>query len=117
MPFWLSPTQIRLIPVNDNFIEKCNSLAGNLKARVDIDDRDVSISKKIRDAEKEWVPIIIVIGEDEEKGIFKPRYRFQHHEEQITLDSLSALIKSKMEERPYRPLPLPKLLSQRPNFK
>jgi threonyl-tRNA synthetase len=116
-PFWLSPTQVRLIPVNDDFTSKCISLEETIKGRVDIDDRDISIAKKIREAEKEWIPIIIVIGENEDHGIFKPRYRFQNDVEQLSLDELNALITSKMKNKPFRPTPLPKLLSKRPTFK
>ncbi len=68
LPIWLSPTQIRLIPVGDEFIKDCERYEKELnnhefyKIRIDIDDREESVSKKIRDAEKEWIPIIIVIG-------------------------------------------------------
>lgn len=116
-PFWLSPTQIRFIPVSDEYVEDCIKIAEEIKARVDVDDRDASVSKKIRDAEREWIPIIIVYGEKERKGIFKPRYRFECEEKEIDIEGLKILVEEKMKGFPFRKLPLPILLSKRPRFK
>ena len=68
LPLWLMNTQIRLIPVNENFIPKCIEINNYFKEnniRVDIDDRDESLSKRIRDAEMEWIHYIAIIGEKE----------------------------------------------------
>ena len=116
LPFWLSPTQIRLIPVNDSYVNDCIELSGKIKGRVDIDDRDLSVSRKIMDAEKEWVPIIIVYGEKEKDGKFTPRCRFKCDKE-IDLNKLNEMIKEKMEGYPFRRIPLPILLSLRPKFR
>ena len=116
-PFWLSPTQVRLIPINEEFLNDCIELANKIKARVDIDDRNESVAKKIRDAEKEWVPIIIVYGEKERNGIFRPRYRFECKEKEVDIKKLNEIIDKKMEGLPFKNLPLPILLSQRPKFK
>ena len=116
LPFWLSPTQVRLIPVSDEYINECMEIANKIKARVDIDDRDLSVSKKIMEAEKEWVPIIIVYGEKERKGKFLPRCRFECNGE-FDLVKLNELIEKKMMNKPFRRLPLPALLSIRPRFK
>src|SRR4030042_1625404 len=63
LPFWISPTQVRLIPVSNEFIPDCEKLAAALDARVDIDDNYDKVGKKIRNAEMEWVNMIIVLGE------------------------------------------------------
>ena len=117
LPFWLSPTQVRLIPVNDNYINDCLNLASKIKARVDIDDRDLTLSRKIRDAEKEWIPIIIVYGEKERNNIFQPRWRFDCKEKEVDLTRLNEIIEEKMKGYPFRKLPLPLLLSLRPKFR
>ena len=68
LPLWLSPTQVRLIPIKPEFLQFCETIADKLtsaKIRVDIDDRNESIGKRIRDAETEWVQYILVIGEKE----------------------------------------------------
>ena len=67
-PLWLAPTQVRLIPLKDDFLEFTGKLANTLTGqniRVDIDDRNDTINKRIRDAEKEWISYILVIGEKE----------------------------------------------------
>src|SRR5947209_4111619 len=68
LPLWLAPTQVRLIPVKPEFLDYCVKLAEKISAndvRVDVDDRNESVGKSIRDAETEWIRYIIVIGEKE----------------------------------------------------
>ncbi|AJM92464.1 threonine--tRNA ligase [Nitrosopumilus piranensis] len=67
-PLWLAPTQVRIIPLKEEFYEFCENLCEKISAqnvRVDIDDRNESIGKRIREAEKEWIQYILVIGEKE----------------------------------------------------
>jgi threonyl-tRNA synthetase len=128
LPFWLSPTQIRLIPIKDDFVNDCceliNEFDTSLKnhvIRIDIDDRDESVGRKIRDAEKEWIPIIIVIGDKErESKTYNPRFRnlkIVDKEKTYTLDELYDLIISKIDIYPQQKLSLPLYLSKRPKFK
>ena len=70
IPFWLSPTQVRIIPVNkDQHLDYCLKIADELltknRIRTDIDDRDESVAKRIRDAESEWIQYILVMGDNE----------------------------------------------------
>ena len=65
LPFWLSPTQIRMIPVSQEFVEDCLKIADGVDARVDVDDMEDKVGKKIRNAEMEWINMIIVVGEKE----------------------------------------------------
>jgi len=127
-PLWLSPIHIRLIPVGDEFISNCeqiidefNKISEFQKIRADIDDREESVSKKIRDAEKEWVPIIIVIGEKEKKSNkFNPRFRVSSigdSNKSYSIKEISNLINNKTKGFPQKPIPLPIYLSKRPKFK
>lgn len=118
-PFWLSPTQVRVIPVKDDFLSDCQELVSSLPVRADIDDRDLSISKRIRDAEKEWVPVIVVLGERERKEkVYTPRYRTPLlGKKECTLSDLQEFIKSQKGNYPTAPLPLPVHLSKRPRFR
>ncbi|MEM7825809.1 MAG: threonine--tRNA ligase, partial [Candidatus Aenigmatarchaeota archaeon] len=79
LPLWLSPTQVRIIPVSNKFLKDAEKIAKDIEkncVRVDIDDREETVSKKIRDAEIEWVPIICVIGSKEVKNkIITTRFR------------------------------------------
>ena len=121
LPLWLSPTQVRLIPISDSFNEKVAEIANKVSAhciRVDIDDRTSTLQKKIRDAEMEWVPYIIVVGQRElESGVLAVRDRETHGKVQkMKLDELITKISGKVEGKPFKPLPLPLNLSKRPQF-
>ena len=128
LPFWLSPTQIRLIPIKDDFIEDCRNIIDKLGElskdnfiRIDIDDRDESVGRKIRDAEKEWIPIIIVIGEMERNtSSYKPRFRnsdIGENDKSYKLDDLNRIIINMLEGFPKQKIPLPVYISKRPKFK
>lgn len=128
LPLWLSPTQVRFIPVSDEFIKDCEQYIEELNQRStmelirsDIDDREESVSRRIRDAEKEWIPVIIVIGEKEKQsGRFKPRFRaveLSDTNQVYSIEELASLIDEQMKRFPTEPLPLAKLLSKRPQFK
>lgn len=65
LPVWLAPTQVRVVPVSEKHLQYAREVASevrNAKIRVDIDDRDESVSKKVASAGKEWVPYVVVIG-------------------------------------------------------
>ena len=118
LPLWLSPTQVRICPVNDSYIKDAEKLAESLEGiRVDIDDRTESIGKKIRNAEMEWVPLIIVLGEKEKKSKkYSVRFRESGKQEQMTLKQIQDFVKKQTEEFPFMPLSLPKHLSKRAVF-
>jgi len=120
-PLWLSPTQVRLIPISDDFTEKVGEIAEKIAAhciRVDIDDRAATLQKRIREAEMEWVPYVIVVGQRElESGVLAVRDREAHGKVQnLPLDELIAKVAGKLEGKPFKPLPLPLCLSKRPLF-
>jgi len=65
-PFWLAPVQIRIIPVGEGHGAAAHELAGKLgEFRVEVDDRDETVGKRIRDAELEKIPVTIVFGDNE----------------------------------------------------
>lgn len=120
LPLWLSPTQIRICSVSDDYIKHCEKLAKELEksgVRVDIDDRAESVGKKISEAEKEWVPYVLVIGEKEAKSKQLPvRVRESGKVEDMFLDDLMKEIEKKTHGFPFKKLSLPKYLSKRPKF-
>jgi len=120
LPLWLSPTQVRLCTVNDSFVPYAESIADDLEKediRVDIDDRTESVSKKIRDAETEWVPITIVIGEKERSSNqLSVRFRETQKVDIMTMKALVDYVKSKTKGFPCKQLSLPRLLTKRPLF-
>ncbi|MBW6461724.1 MAG: threonine--tRNA ligase [DPANN group archaeon] len=119
LPVWLSPTQVRMIPVSEGFVGLAEEIASKIGdgIRVDIDDRDLKVGKKIRDAEKEWVPYVVVVGENERDSKDMPvRVRVTGGQENLSVDTLKGMVSTDMGDNPFEMLPLPKLLSKRPKF-
>ncbi|MFN4336264.1 MAG: threonine--tRNA ligase [Candidatus Nitrosocaldus sp.] len=155
LPLWLSPTQVRLIPVStraskikseSNYISKgkgetngssnnnnnnnkidslgymdyCISIMHRLEGssiRVDIDDRDESVSKKIREAEMEWIPYIVVVGEKEVvSNRLSVRDRASGRVRDMSVEELIKEIADAVRDKPYMPLNMPKYLSMRPQI-
>ena len=128
LPLWISPIQIRFLPVKDEFVTDCESFINELDdisshfiIRSDIDDREESVGRKIRDAEKEWIPIIIVVGDKERKEkLFTPRFRSNsvgENDRFYSIKELNDLIIKQTMKFPQQKLPLPVYLSKRPKFK
>jgi threonyl-tRNA synthetase len=120
LPLWLAPTQVRLVPVGDRHLKFCEKLADRLsraKVRADIDDRDATVSKRVREAEREWISNIVVVG-DKELNVKKlpVRVRGTKKPKPMTVKELADKVKRETVGMPSRPLPLPRLLSLRPKF-
>jgi threonyl-tRNA synthetase len=119
-PLWLTHTQVRLIPVAKQHMMLCEKIATELsgkKIRADIDDRDESVAKKIRDAEIEWIHYTLVIGDKEmHKEKLLVRDRNEGRQREIALQELVQEINAQTEGKPYLPLNLPKFLSHRPQI-
>ena len=67
-PAWLAPLQVKILPISDKFMDYANTILETLKKsdiRVEIDDRQEKIGKKIRDTELLKVPYMLVVGEKE----------------------------------------------------
>jgi len=67
-PLWLAPIQVRVVPISEKFEDYCLEVYNQLKEadiRVDIEKRNETISKKVRFAELEKIPYIIVVGQKE----------------------------------------------------
>ncbi|MBX5320854.1 MAG: threonine--tRNA ligase [Candidatus Bathyarchaeota archaeon] len=120
LPVWLSPTQVRIIPMSDKYLENCEKIAETLETqqiRVDIDDRPLTLQKRVREAEMEWIPYIIVIGEKEIKSDVLPvRDRKAKKIRKIKLEEFISEVKKQVQDKPFKPLPLPRQVSKRPQF-
>ncbi|MGE5684910.1 MAG: threonine--tRNA ligase [Nitrososphaerota archaeon] len=118
LPLWLSHTQVRIIPVASKHTEFGEKIVGELNKnniRADIDDRELSVGKKIREAESEWIHYILVIGDKEVDGSeLVVRDRLSKSQYGIALDNLMKKIKQEISDKPYLPLNLPVYLSKRP---
>ena len=118
LPLWLAPTQVRIIPVSEEYVELADQIRGELDyVRVDIDNREETVGKKIRDAEMEWIPFILVVGEREiGKEKLPVRIRGQKQDRNMSVEELEAEIHEETVGKPYRPVPLPVYLQDRPKF-
>lgn len=68
LPLWLSPVQVRLIPVGSDFVEVCRELIdkySHLPLRIEVDDRSVSVSSRLKSAHQDYVPHKVVVGQKE----------------------------------------------------
>ena len=119
-PLWLSPTQVRIIPLKEEFNDFCEKLTNKISinsVRVDIDDRNESIGKRIREAEKEWIRYILVIGEKEANSEnLSIRDRQTGTVKELSFDDFLNEIKEQTKDKPFTGLNFPKYISKRPNL-
>jgi threonyl-tRNA synthetase len=111
---------VRLIPVSEDHVAFAEGVAKKLtrgKIRADVDDRGETVQKKIREAEKEWIPYIIVLGDREVGAEEVPvRVREDGKLHKMSLKELSSVIRKQVRGKPYRPLPMPMSVQRRPKF-
>ncbi|OLC22569.1 MAG: threonine--tRNA ligase [Thaumarchaeota archaeon 13_1_40CM_4_48_7] len=119
-PLWLSHTQVRVIPVGKEHTEYCEKILAELSTnqiRADIDDRDETVGKKIRESETEWIRYSVVIGDKEINATkLVVRDRNEGKQREITLEELMGEVKAQTKDKPYMPLNLPTHLSTRPQI-
>jgi threonyl-tRNA synthetase len=119
-PLWLAPTQVRIIPLKEEFYSHCEALADKLvsqEIRVDIDDRNESVGKRIRESETEWIQYSLVIGE---KEIGQPNLSVRDRKtgdvKEISFDAFVEEIKSQTAGKPFTKLNMSRHLSKRPQI-
>ncbi|MCL4447768.1 MAG: threonine--tRNA ligase [Candidatus Thermoplasmatota archaeon] len=121
LPLWLSPTQVRIVPLADRHLEKCTDISRAMTEkgiRADVDDTDSSLNKKVRNAEQNWIPYICVIGDREmESGKLAVRIRGKTGQKEMTSEELMSEIFGATGDMPKAPLSLSMLLSKRPIFR
>jgi threonyl-tRNA synthetase len=120
LPIWLTPTQVRIIPIAERHVDKAEELARYIldqNIRVDIDDRHETVGKKIRNAGGEWAPYVIVIGDNElESGLLTINVRETNEKVSMEIDDLILRIHDEVKGMPFRKLPLPLKLAKRVSF-
>lgn len=120
LPLWLSTTQVRIIPIKPEFLHFSENLANGLtknNIRVDIDDRNESVAKRIREAETDWIRYILVIGEKEIKAkTLNVRDRESGTVKEISLEDFVKEIKEITKDKPFAKINLPQMLSSRPQI-
>ncbi|MHB8546761.1 MAG: threonine--tRNA ligase [Nitrosotalea sp.] len=119
-PLWLAPTQVRLIPVKPEFLDYCEKLADKLTEndiRVDVDDRNESVGKSIRDAETEWIRYIIVIGEKEVNSTtLSIRDRKSKDPQNLPVEEFITNIKEETKGKPFMRINMGRSVAKRPQI-
>jgi len=119
-PLWLAPTQVRIISVKPEFFNYCEGLADKISSsdiRVDIDERNESVAKRIRDSETEWIRYTLVVGEKEinsEKLNVRDRKTGEVREH--VFDEFIGEVKNETKNKPFLPLNMTRRLSLRPQI-
>ncbi len=120
LPLWLCPTQVRISPVSEKFVDAAIRIANELSksgVRADVDDTDNTLGKKVMNAEKDWVPYICVFGEKElSSGQLSVRVRGEKKNMNMQASELIDRIGSETLGMPRAPLTVNMLLSKRPTF-
>ena len=102
-PTWLAPVQAKFLPVTDRANEYCEKLAAQLEEqgfRTEVDYRNEKIGRKIRDAQTEKVPYMVIVGDrDMENGTVSPRHRADGDLGAMSVDEFSALLRRVVDNK------------------
>ena len=102
-PLWLSPTQVKILPITDNqheYSEKLKEKLHQEKIRVELDDRNEKVGYKIREAQLEKVPYMVVIGAKEvEDGTVSVRSREDSENKVMKIDEFIEKLKKQIENK------------------
>jgi len=103
LPTWMAPEQVRFLPVTDRAADYCAEQAKKLEDmgfRVEVDYRNEKIGRKIRDAQTEKVPYMVIVGDrDMENGTVSPRHRADGDLGAMSVDEFSALLKRVVDNK------------------
>jgi threonyl-tRNA synthetase len=114
-----------VIPVAERhtvYAEEICTALNTAQIRCDLDDRDESVAKKVREAGMDWVPYVIVIGDEEVAGkkltvtIRKKSQPKKPYKEQLTTEELIPAIRQGLQGMPFRPLYTPRRLSKKARY-
>jgi threonyl-tRNA synthetase len=109
-PFWLAPIQVAILPISEKqqgYAEKLAAALARVKIRAQLDDRSETLGFKIREAEVQKVPLMLVVGESEvENGTVTPRLRHakKQSREATGVEALIAELTEAVEVRRQVPL-------------
>ena len=103
LPTWMAPEQVRFLPVTDRANEYCEKVAAQLEEqgfRTEVDYRNEKIGRKIRDAQTEKVPYMVIVGDrDMENGTVSPRHRADGDLGAMSVDEFSDLLKRVVDNK------------------
>jgi threonyl-tRNA synthetase len=102
-PTWLNPVQVKVLPITDRVSAYADEVSAKLDAmgfRVEVDHRNEKIGKKIREAQLEKIPYMLVLGDrDAENGTVSPRHRVDGDLGAMSFDDFAALLKDVVDTK------------------
>ena len=102
-PLWLTPDQVAILPISEkynDYAEKLRKYFDRNNVRAYVDDRNEKIGRKIRDAQMEKVPYMVVVGDrDMENGTVSPRHRADGDLGAMSMDAFAALLKQVVDNK------------------
>ena len=102
-PTWLHPVQVKVLPVTDRAADYAKDIAAKLDKqgfRVEVDGRNEKIGKKIREAQMEKIPYMLVVGDrDMEAGTVSPRHRAEGDLGAMSLDDFTAMLRQVVDSK------------------
>jgi threonyl-tRNA synthetase len=106
-PLWLAPLQVMVVPIADRHIEYANQVRDALRAadlRTEIDDRSERMQAKLRDAQEQHIPVMLVVGDrDQEAGAVSPRLRTGESSQGVPLADYVAELAARSKRRELWP--------------
>ena len=106
-PLWLAPEQVRILPVSDDNLEYARSVAADLEAdgfRVEVEDRDWTVGKKIQQTHEDRVPYMLILGDDEEaSGDISVRDREERERKDVAFEAFHEHLLAERDERRIEP--------------
>ncbi|MXR42793.1 threonine--tRNA ligase [Halobaculum sp. WSA2] len=104
-PFWLAPEQVRVLPISDDNLGYAHRVKNELSEfRVEVEDRDMTVGRKIRAAHDDRVPYMVVVGGDEEEaGTISVRDRFENERNDVDPSEFLEHLRGEVDERTVKP--------------
>jgi threonyl-tRNA synthetase len=106
-PLWLAPVQVMVVPIADRHIEYAASVRDAIAGaglRAEVDDRSERMQAKLRDAQEQKVPVMVVVGDrDQEAGAVSPRLRTGESSQGVPLDEFVTELRGRAERRELWP--------------
>jgi threonyl-tRNA synthetase len=104
-PFWLAPEQVRILPISDDQLGYAHRVKNELgDFRVTVEDRSWTLGRKIREAQEDRVPYMVVVGGDEEEaGTISVRDRSEREKQDVSVESFRDHLEGEYAEKRLEP--------------
>jgi threonyl-tRNA synthetase len=104
-PLWLAPEQVRILPISDDQLGYAHRVKNELDGfRVSVEDRSWTLGRKIREAQEDRVPYMVIVGGDEQEAeTISVRDRKERERGDVDVETFRAHLESEYEEKRLEP--------------